>query len=107
MTLFIRVINNYMTHTNKIIYTRPSADISLHTPTEEYTAKVNEYFDSGKIVQKPEKVEDGLTTTWTIVFKDTDSYLDFKEELIVKNNHVVREDHCTEYSISYDLQSGV
>ena len=41
MTLFIRVINNYMTHTNKIIYTRPSADISLHTPTEEYTNKID------------------------------------------------------------------
>ena len=107
MTLFIRVINNYMTHTNKIIYTRPSADISLHTPTEEYSNKIDEYFDSGKIVQKPEKVEDGLTTTWTIVFKDNDSFLDFKEEATVKNNHFLRANYCNEHSISYDLQSGV
>jgi len=96
-----------MSHTNKIIYTRPNAETGYYTPKDEYLNKIEEYFSSGKIIQKPTKVEDGLTITFTIVYKDTDSYLDFKEEPVVKNNHTARAAYCSGYSISYDLQSDV
>ena len=51
MTLFIRVINNYMSYKTKVIYTKPSAEVPNHTPAAEYTNLIDTYFSSGKILE--------------------------------------------------------
>ena len=41
-------------------YTKPNAEVSLHTPPAEYTNLINTMFDAGKITQKPVETIDGL-----------------------------------------------
>ncbi len=105
MTLFISVINNYMSYIAKVIYTRPNAEVSLHTPASEYTDLIDNYFSSGKITEKPTKSEDGLTTTWTTTFNNEDEFNDFVKEEVSKTNSRTRESHCSDNSISYSLES--
>ena len=47
-----------MSYTSKVIYTRPSAEVSLFTPSAEFTTLIDTYFNAGKITQKPVLVED-------------------------------------------------
>ena len=105
MTLFISVINNYMSYIAKVIYTRPNAEVSLHTPTAEYTDLIDNYFSSGKITEKPTKSEDGLTTTWKTTFNTEDDFNEFIDEKVSKINSYTRETHCSDNSISYSLES--
>ena len=94
-----------MSYTSKVIYTRPSAEVSLFTPSAEFTTLIDTYFNAGKITQKPVLVEDGLTSTYTTVFKDLDSFNDFKTEQVHKDNYATRATHCANNSISYSLES--
>jgi len=105
MTLFIRVINNYMSYKTKVIYTKPNAEVSLHTPADEFTNLIDSYFSSGKIIEKPSKSEDGLTTIWTTTFNTSDDFNEFTDEEISKTNSRTRETHCSDNSISYSLES--
>ena len=107
MTLFIRVINNYMRFKTKVIYTRPNAEVSLHTPAAEYTNLIDTYFNAGKILEKPVKSEDGLTTTWTTVFESAAALNEFGDEDVAMQNSQTRETHCATHSISYSLEQGV
>jgi len=94
-----------MSYTSKVIYTRPSAEVSLFTPSAEFTTLIDTYFNAGKITQKPVLVEDGLTSTYTTVFKDLDSFNEFKTEQVHKDNYATRATHCANNSISYSLES--
>ena len=53
-----------MSYKVRTIYTRPSAEVSLHTPPADYTNLINTYFEAGKITQKPVESIDGLTHTY-------------------------------------------
>jgi len=94
-----------MSYTSKVIYTRPNAETSLFTPSAEFTALIDPYFDAGKITSKPVNVEDGLTNTYTTVFRDLDAFNEFKAEQVHKDNFIVRENHCSVNSISYSLEN--
>ena len=94
-----------MSYTSKVIYTRPSDEVSLFTPSAEFTTLIDTYFNAGKITQKPVLVEDGLTSTYTTVFKDLDSFNEFKTEQVHKDNYATRATHCANNSISYSLES--
>lgn len=107
MTLFIRVINNYMSYKTKVIYTKPSAEVSNHTPAAEFTNLIDTYFNSGKILEKPVKSEDGLTTTWTTVWENEDAVNEFSEEDLTVENSENREAHCTNHLISYSMEQDV
>ena len=107
MTLFIRVINNYMSYKTKVIYTKPSAEVPNHTPSAEFTNLIDTYFSSGKILEKPVKSEDGLTATWTTVWKNEDAVNEFSEEDLAVENSQNREAHCTNHLISYSLEQDV
>ena len=50
-----------MSYKVRTIYTRPNAEVSLHTPSTEYTALIDTYFNAGKITEKPVESIDGLT----------------------------------------------
>ena len=52
-----------MSYKVRTIYTKPSAEVSLHTPSAEYTELINAYFEAGKIKQKPVESIYGLTNT--------------------------------------------
>ena len=45
-------------------YTKPNAEVSLHTPPAGLTTLINTMFDSGKITQKPVETIDGLNFTY-------------------------------------------
>ena len=107
MTLFIRVINNYMSYKTKVIYTKPSAEVPNHTPAAEYTNLIDTYFSSGKILEKPVKSEDGLTATWTTVWENVDALNEFSDEPLAVENSQNREVHCTTHLISYSLEQDV
>lgn len=94
-----------MSYTTKVIYTRPNAGVSLHTPSTDFTNLINSYFDSGKIEQKPVLEEDGLTSTYTMVFKDLASFDEFKDEPTQLENFHYRQTYCNDNSISYSLET--
>lgn len=94
-----------MSYTSKVIYTKPNAEVSLFTPAAEFTTLLDTYFNAGKITQKPVLVEDGLTSTYTTVFRDLDAFNEFKTEQVHKDNFAARADYCTTNSISYSLES--
>ena len=94
-----------MSYIAKVIYTRPNAEVSLHTPEAEFTNLVDSYFSSGKIIEKPSKTEDGLTTTWSTTFNKDADFFEFTAEEVSKVNSRKREDYCASNSISYSLES--
>tara|TARA_A100001011_G_scaffold340004_2_gene371798 strand:+ start:7951 stop:8241 length:291 start_codon:yes stop_codon:yes gene_type:complete len=96
-----------MSYTVRTVYTKPSAEVSLHTPPTEYTALINTFFDAGKVTQKPVESVDGLTTTYTMVFKDEASFNEFKVNAHAIDNGGIRSSHCNDNSISYSIEQGV
>ena len=66
-----------MSYTLKNIYTKPNAETSIDFWTNDLLTLIDTYFDAGKITQKPTKTVDGLTETWTAVFKDKESFDEF------------------------------
>ena len=94
-----------MSYTTKVKYTRPNAEVSLHTPSADFTNLINSYFDAGKIEQKPVLEENGLTSTYTMVFKDVASFDEFKSEPAQVENYANRQTHCNDNSISYSLEN--
>ena len=107
MILFIRVINNHMSYTHKVIYTKPNAEIADREPAAEFTNLIDSYFNAGKIIQKPTKTEDGLTTTFTTIFNTQEDKIAFSQEEVVIANNNAREQHCEDNLISYSLEAGV
>ena len=96
-----------MSYKVRTIYTRPNAEVSLHTPSTEYTAVIDTYFNAGKITEKPVESIDGLTHTYTMIFDSEASCNEFKAESVTADNFTARASHCTSNSISYSIERGV
>ena len=92
-----------MSYKVKAVYTKPNAEVSLHTPPAGLTTLINNMFDAGKITQKPVKVVDGLTETYTTIFKDRASYDEFTAESACTSNLNKMETYCDENGISWNL----
>ena len=96
-----------MSYKVRTIYTKPSAEVSLHTPSAEYTALIDTFFNAGKITQKPVESVDGLTYTYTMTFDNENSSDEFRAESVAGDNFIARESHCTGSSISYSIERDV
>jgi len=107
MTLFIRVINNYMSYKVRAIYSKPNAEVSLHTPPEGLIDLINTMFDAGKITQKPVRTIDGLTETFEIIFADKAAFDEWNNNVLVTDNYAARLEHCNANSISYSIEAEV
>ena len=96
-----------MSYKVRTIYTKPSAEVSLHTPPADYTNLINSYFEAGRITQKPVESIDGLTHTYTVIFTRESDFKDFCINPAASENHNTRQSHCNENSISYSIEQGV
>ena len=88
-------------------YTKPNAEVSLHTPPAEYTNLINSYFESGRITQKPVETIDGLNYTYEMIFARESDFQDFKSQAAAMDNQKTRIAHCSDNSISYSVEQGV
>jgi len=88
-------------------YTKPNAEVSLHTPPVGYTNLINTMFDSGKITQKPVETIDGLNYTYEMIFANEESFTEFSTQDVSTENSNTRESHCSSNSISYSVEQGV
>ena len=88
-----------MSYTSKVIYTRPSAEVSLFTPSAEFTTLIDTYFNAGKITQKPVKSNDGLFETYTTIFKDKASFDEFIQNSLSTSNKITLELWCAENGV--------
>jgi len=88
-------------------YTKPNAEVSLHTPPAGLTTLINTMFDAGKITQKPVETIDGLNYTYEIIFADEAAYNEYNSEVVVNENYNTRLEHCNANSISYSIEAEV
>lgn len=88
-------------------YTKPNAEVSLHTPPADYTNLINSYFEAGRITQKPVETIDGLNYTYEIIFAKESDFKDFCLNPAASENFTIRQNHCNSNSISYSLEQGV
>ena len=92
-----------MSYTLKNIYTRPNAETSVDFWQANLLTVIDTYFDAGKITQKPTKTVDGLTETWTTIFKDKASFDEFAAEDVAKDNVNDMAIHCENNKISWNM----
>ncbi len=95
-----------MSYTFKNVYTKPNAETNIDFWTSDILTLIDTYFDAGKITQKPTKTVDGLTETWTAVFKDKESFDEFTDESASKSNLTNLTNFCKEKGISWNLVEG-
>ena len=88
-------------------YTKPNADVSLHTPPVGYTNLINTMFDAGKITQKPVETINGLNYTYEMIFANEEAFYEFLESEFTTENFNTRVAHCSNHSISYSVEQGV
>ena len=88
-------------------YTKPNAEVSLHTPPAELTNLINTMYDAGKITQKPVETISGLNYTYEIIFANEEAYNEYNNEAIVTENYNIRLNHCTSNAISHSVEVGV
>jgi hypothetical protein len=100
-----------MSYTFKNIYTKPNAEVNINFWDEDGSkaSAVNDlidtYFDAGKITQKPVKVVDGLTETYTTIFKDESSCNEFLSDGDANDTHFEElQKWCTDNSISWSIE---
>ena len=96
-----------MSYKVRVNYTKPSAEVSLHTPSAGYTNLINTMFDAGKITQKPVETIDGLNYTYEMIFANEEAFNEFLESEFTTENYNTRESHCSSNSISYSVEQGV
>ena len=96
-----------MSYKVKAVYTKPNAEVSLHTPPAGLTTLINNMFDAGKITQKPVETIDGLNFTYEIIFADEDAYNEYNSQVVVNENYDIRLEHCNTHSISHSVEVGV
>ncbi len=96
-----------MSYKVRTIYTKPNAEVSLHTPPADYTNLINTYFEAGRITQKPVESIDGLTHTYSVIFNSESDFKEFCTNSAASENHNIRQTHCNENSISYSVEQGV
>jgi hypothetical protein len=95
-----------MSYKTIISYTKPNAEIALHTPAVEFLNLIDTYFDAGKVTQKPVLVEDGLNSTYTTIFDSEADHLEFIDEVLNIANSDIRETYCSDNSITYVIEEG-
>lgn len=96
-----------MSYKVKLLYTKPNAEVSIHTAPEGLTDLIDSMFDAGKITQKPVETIDGLTYTYEIVFTDQDAFNEYNEQEVVNENYNIRLEHCTTNAISHSVEEDV
>ena len=96
-----------MSYKVKAVYTKPNAEVSLHTPPAGLTTLINNMFDAGKITQKPVETIDGLNYTYEIIFANEAAYNEYNSEAVVNENYNTRLEHCNANSISHSVEVGV
>jgi len=101
------VINNYMSYKVRAVYTKPNAEMSLHTAPAGLFDLVDTMFDEGKIIQKPVKTIDGLNETFEIIFADKAAFDEWNDNVVVTDNYFARLEHCNANSISYSVEAEV
>ena len=92
-----------MSYTFKNVYTKPNAETSIDFWTNDVLTLIDTYFDAGKITQKPTKSVDGLTETWTAVFKDKVSFDEISNESASKSNLTNMSTYCTDNGIIFNM----
>ena len=90
-------------------YTKPSADLSLHTMSAGLTTLINTMFDEGKITQKVVETNDinGLNYTFETIFANEEAYNEYNNQAAATENYNIRVDHCSTNSISHSVEVGV
>ena len=96
-----------MSYKVRVKYTKPSAEVSLHTPSAEYTNLINTMFDSGKITQKPVETIDGLNFTYEMIFANEEAFNEFSVQEVADQNYNTRATHCANNTISYSVEQDV
>ena len=96
-----------MSYILKTVYTKTNAETEINfwdgDPIENL---IDTYFDAGKITQKPVIVVDGLTETYTTIFKDEESFDEFSNDSgIDEANRVKKEKYCADNSISWSVET--
>ena len=96
-----------MSYILKTVYTKPNAETEINfwdgTPI---MSLIDTYFDTGKIIQKPVIVVDGLTEKYTTIFKDEESFEEFSADGgIDEANRVKKEKYCTDNTISWSVET--
>jgi hypothetical protein len=90
-------------------YTKPSADVSLHTMSAGLTTLINTMFDEGKITQKVVETNDidGLNFTFEMIFANEEAYNEYNNQAVVTEHNNTRVDHCSTNNISHSVEVGV
>ena len=96
-----------MSYKVKLLYTKPNAEVSIHTAPEGLTNLIDTMFDAGKITQKPVKTIDGLNETFEIIFANKAAFDEWGDNAVVKDNYATRLEHCNTNSISYSIETEV
>ena len=95
-----------MSYVVKQIYTKPSAETNINFwDGTNIVGLVDTFFDAGKITQKPTKSVEGLTETWTTIFKDYDSYIELAHGAMNQENIGTREKYCSDNNILFEDRS--
>ena len=96
-----------MSYKVRSVYTKPNAEVSLHTPPAGLTTLINTMFDTGKITQKPVETIDGLNYVYEIIFTNKEAYEEYNSQAVVSENYSARLEHCNANSISYSVEVNV
>ena len=96
-----------MSYKVRSVYTKPNAEVSLHTPPAGLTTLINTMFDTGKITQKPVETIDGLNYVYEIIFANEEAYEEYNSQAVVSENYSARLEHCNANSISYSVEVNV
>ena len=93
-----------MSYKVKLKYTKPSAEVSLPTPSAELIDLINNYFDAGKITQKPIETIDGLNYTYEIVYLNKAAASEFLNTSTHEKHDLARETYCANNNITLKIE---
>ena len=95
-----------MSYIFKQVYTKPNAETNINFwDGTNIVNLIDTFFDAGKITQKPTKSVEGLTETWTSIFKDYDSYIGLAHGAMNQENIGTREKYCSDNNILFEDRS--
>ena len=93
-----------MSYKVKLKYTKPSAEVSLLSPSAELMNLINSYFDAGKITQKPVETIDGLNYTYEIVYLNKAAASEFLNTSTHEEHNLARETYCANNNITLQIE---
>ena len=95
-----------MSYIFKQVYTKPNAETNINFwDGTNIVNLIDTFFDAGKITQKHTKSVEGLTETWTTIFKDYDSYIELAHGAMNQENIGTREKYCSDNNILFEDRS--